>query len=163
MEGRNILIENFFSLFSHGPTGTGPAVAGPRSTNRADFFAAAAIPASRAGPSRRFKAWRAMIEPSGSRHNRRPRAPNRVAVAYEVGKILLGHRVRPALGRHCLALWLSTDRMRTWPLRRVIDERRGELLTDPDGFLDADDNCIHLVYNISRAQALYRRVTLPAE
>ncbi len=67
--------------------------------------------------------------------------------------------------RSPLALWISFDRMKTWPYRRVLvpvssDGPRGRL-NYPDGFVSSDGEYLHFAFDDNRHRAVYHGAKLP--
>jgi len=87
------------------------------------------------------------------------------------GRIALVHNPNP-LTRHAnskgqsfvtrnpLALWISSDDMRSWAYQRVLTSFPG-MLAYPDGEVDADERYIHLVFDYNRHDCIYWGAELP--
>jgi predicted neuraminidase len=79
--------------------------------------------------------------------------------------VALLHNPNPS-HRSPLSLWVSFDGLRTWPYRRMLvaessDGPKGRM-NYPDGFVSADRQWLHFVYDDNRHRAVYYAAKLPA-
>jgi predicted neuraminidase len=67
--------------------------------------------------------------------------------------------------RSPLALWISFDRMKSWPYQRVLVKESGDgprgRLNYPDGFVSADKQWLHFAYDDNRHRAVHYSAKLP--
>ncbi len=89
--------------------------------------------------------------------------PGSKATLYPLGgnRVALLHNPHPQQ-RNPLALWISSDGMRTWPYRRVLVNSPGRL-NYPDGFVSRDKKYLHFAFDDNRHRAVYVGAKLPAE
>jgi predicted neuraminidase len=62
--------------------------------------------------------------------------------------------------RNPLALWISSDEMRSWGYKRVLFQFPGNL-SYPDGFVDADERHVHFAFDYNRHDVIYWGAELP--
>lgn len=92
--------------------------------------------------------------------------PGSKATLYSLGgdTVALLHNPNPK-HRSPLSLWISYDRLKTWPYKRVLvrescDGPSGRL-NYPDGFLGDDGLFLHFAYDDNRHRAVYVGARLP--
>jgi hypothetical protein len=92
--------------------------------------------------------------------------PGSKATLYGLGgdSVALLHNPNPQ-HRSPLALWISYDGLKTWPVQRVLvpescDGPKG-CLNYPDGFVSADKQHLHFVFDDNRHRAVYIGARLP--
>lgn len=62
--------------------------------------------------------------------------------------------------RNPLALWVSSDDLRTWGYQRMLTDYPGQLAY-PDGVVDAKEEFIHFVFDYNRHDVIYWGASLP--
>ncbi len=92
--------------------------------------------------------------------------PGSKATLYSLGgdKVALLHNPNPS-HRSPMALWISTDGMKTWGYKRVlqaesVDGPKGRM-NYPDGFVSRDKKWLHFAFDDNRHRAVHMSVRLP--
>ncbi len=65
-----------------------------------------------------------------------------------------------SVNRNPLALWISSDDLRTWAVRKTITDFPG-MLAYPDGEVDADERFLHFAFDYNRHDVIYWKVAIP--
>ncbi len=91
--------------------------------------------------------------------------PGSKATLYRLGgdRVALLHNPNPK-HRSPLALWISFDRLKTWPYRRVLVPEsvdKGGWLNYPDGFVSPDGRYLHFAFDDNRHRAVYYGAAIP--